>query len=394
MVHVLRAQGAWGTLVRFAFVVNNYPPRTGGVELHVHALAHELLRKGHDVTVVTLGSTPGWRDDEGVMVLTLPEHFRVADILGFPSPGTSYRLSRLLSKQEIDIVSVHTRFFPMSFVGWRAARRTKVPVIHTEHGSDHVSSDSFVIRLASKMVDFTLGRMVLRGADQILGVSEAVVAFVRRLAGVDARVFYNAITVGRGDAEHSTNEHAGVTKRTNHLVFVGRIVPGKGWDTYLEVVSRLKREGQQVTGEVLGDGVDLVELQRRVDSSGLQDAIKVRGRVTQEEVRTALRGATLVNPTILSEGFQTTLLEAIAEGGSVVTYPVPGAATLSHAGAPVIISAERTADSLYSVLEGLLREPPAPASSRFVEGWTWPARAKEYIGIARDLLLEGPQGRI
>lgn len=360
----------------------------------MQALAHELIRKGHEVTVVTLGSTPGLQDDAGVSVLTLPERFRVADTLGFPLPGTRRRLSQLLRRQEIDIVSVHTRFFPMSFVGWCAARRVRVPVIHTEHGSDHVSSDSFVIRLASKAVDMTLGRMVLRGSDQVLGVSEAVVAFVRRLAGVNARVFYNAITVAPGRAGHAENEHAGAVTRANHLVFVGRIVPGKGWDIYLDVLSRLRRDGLQVTGEVLGDGVDLQELQRRLESSELRDAIEVRGRVPQEEVRNALRGATLVNPTILAEGFQTTLLEAIAEGGSVATYSVPGAATLAQAGAPVIISAERTADSLYVALKGLLREPPVPASSRFIESWTWTARAEEYIGIARDLLLESPQGRI
>ena len=380
--------------MRFAFIVNNYPPRTGGVELHVQALARELIRKGHEVTVVTLGSTPGLRDDAGVAVLTLPERFRVADILGFPLPGTRYRLSGLLRRQEIDIVSVHTRFFPMSFVGWRAARRAKVPVIHTEHGSDHVSSDSFVIRLASKAVDITLGRLVLRGADRVLGVSEAVVAFVRRLAGVNAQVFYNAIAIDPGSAERAPMTHTGAVTRANHLVFVGRIVPGKGWDVYLDVLSRLKRDGVQVTGEVLGDGVDLAELQRQVGLSDLQNAISVRGRVPQEEVRNALRGATLVNPTILSEGFQTTLLEAIAEDGCVVTYSVPGAATLARAGAPVIISAERTADSLYLALEGMLREPPAPASGSFIESWTWPARAEEYIGIARDLLLEGSQGRI
>ncbi len=378
--------------MHIAFVVNNYPPRTGGVELHVQALAHELVRKGHRVAVVTLGSAPGWKDDEGVTVLTLPERFRVADILGFPLLGTRRKLSDLLRNQEIDIVSVHTRFFPMSFVGWRAARSVKVPVIHTEHGSGHVSSDSLVIRVASKVVDFTLGRMVLRGTDRVLGVSEAVVAFVRRLAGVNARVFYNAIAAesGRpGDAAVAGNEAA---VRKNHLVFVGRIVPGKGWETYLDILIRLKRAGHQVTGEVLGDGADLDELQRRVDSSGLRDAIEVRGRVTQGEVRKALRGATLVNPTILSEGFQTTLLESIAEGGAVVTYSVPGAATLAQAGAPVIISAERSADSLYAAIEGLLRESPAPAPIGFIQNWSWPARAEEYVEIARDVLLQSSRG--
>src|SRR5690606_18310914 len=172
----------------------NYPPRTGGVEQHVRALASELTARGNDVAVVTLGTPTGWRQDGKIEVLTLPERFRISDILGFPFLGTRRRLTRMLRERSVDVVSVHTRFFPMSAVGWRAARAAGIPVIHTEHGSDHVKSDSRVITAASRAVDFTIGRAVLRGADRVLGVSEDVVAFVRRLAGVDADVFYNAIT--------------------------------------------------------------------------------------------------------------------------------------------------------------------------------------------------------
>lgn len=378
--------------MHFAFVVNNYPPRTGGVELHVQALAHELVRKGHRATVVTLGSPVGWRQDTGVDVLTLPEHFRVADILGFPSPGTRRRISRLLRDLEADVVSVHTRFFPMSFVGWRAARAARVPVIHTEHGSDHVSSDSFLIRVASKAVDFTLGRMVLRGADRVLGVSETVVAFVNRLAGVTARVFYNAIPAETTESEAEARRATAANQK--HLVFVGRIVPGKGWDTYLEVLGQLRKAGYDLTGEVLGDGANLNELRQRVVLSDLNGVVEVRGRVPQSEVRAALRSATLVNPTTLSEGFQTTLLEAIAEGAAVATYPVPGASTLAAMGAPVAISAEPTKESLSATLEALLREPPAPAPTGFIANWTWPARADEYIEIAGDALSDSTRGRI
>lgn len=380
--------------MHFAFVVNNYPPRTGGVELHVQALAHELVRKGHRATVVTLGSPVGWRKDAGVEVLTLREHFRVADILGFPSPGTRRRLSRLLRDIEVDVVSVHTRFFPMSFVGWRAARAARVPVIHTEHGGDHVSSDSFLIRVASKAVDFTLGRMVLRGADRVLGVSETVVAFVKKLAGVTARVFYNAIAAETTESESETEARRATAANHKRLVFVGRIVPGKGWDTYLDVLSQLRKSGHDLTGEVLGDGANLNELRQRVSSSGLDGVVEVRGRVPQAEVRAALRSATLVNPTTLSEGFQTTLLEAIAEGGIVATYPVPGASTLAAMGAPVAISAESTKESLSATLEALLRQPPAPAPTGFIANWTWPARADEYIEIASDVLSDSTRGRI
>lgn len=369
--------------MRIAFIVNNYPPRTGGVELHVRALAAELVRRGNDVTVVTLGPATGWREDAGFAVLTLGERFRVADILGFPRLGTRRRLARLIRERHIDLVSTHTRFFPMSYVGMRAAQVARVPLVHTEHGSDHVVSDSAVIRLASRLVDHTLGRAVLRGANQVLGVSENVVEFVRRLAGVSAELFYNAI-----EPRISGRRTVDADDRPSHLVFVGRLVPGKGWEDYLDAVAGLRAEDIPVTGEVLGDGVDLERVRAQVADRGLGEWVTVRGRVEPSRVGDALRGATLVNPTRLAEGFQTTLLEAIAEGGRVVTYSVPGARTLQQRGAPVRVVEEATSGALKLALKQLIHEPPVPAPCSFIDDWTWPARADQYVEICADLIGE------
>lgn len=349
----------------------------------MRSLAKELARQGHEPLVVTLGEEPGWSTDGTMRVLTLPEHFRVADILGFPGLGTRRRLTRLLRDERIEVVSVHTRFFPMSFVGSRAARRARLPLVHTEHGSDHVASDSALIRIASRAVDFTLGRAVLRSADRVLGVSENVVAFVRRLAGVDAQVFYNAIDPTPMDVE--SGGAGAAADRPNHLVFVGRLVAGKGWRDFLEAVAELQREGRDVTAEVLGDGPDRAALEALVTRLGLQDSTAIRGRVTQEEVRRSLRGATLVNPTTLSEGFQTTLLEALAERGRVVTYEVPGARTLRDLGAPVSTTVARDRQSLVAALRALLEGASDPVPEGFIDEWAWPARARQFAGVCATL---------
>ena len=372
--------------MRIAFVVNNYPPRTGGVELHVRSLAAELARRGHAVLVVTLGEAPGWSRDGQVEVLTLPEHLRVADVLGFPGPATRRRLTRLLRERGVDVVSVHTRFFPMSFIGWRAARRAGIPVVHTEHGSDHVRSDSRLVSLASRAVDRTLGRAVLRGADRVLGVSEEVTAFVRRLAGVPAAVFFNAI-----DPRPADEDPGPAPDRPDRFVFVGRVVPGKGWEAFLEVVAAARAAGRPATGEVLGDGAAMPQLRARIAELGLDGAVAVRGRVPQAEVRRALRGATLVNPTTLAEGFQTTLLEAIAESGRVLTYPVPGAETLRGAGANVTITRHRDVGELVAAAAALLDDPGAPPPAGLVDDLTWPARAAQFEAECAD--VAGATGR-
>ncbi len=364
--------------MRTAFVVNNYPPRVGGVESHVFSLATALRGRGHEVTVYTLGEDPlGEVAERGIAVVRRREYARIGGILGFPAPGTTAYLADDLRRRRIEVVSIHTRFFPMSWVGLRAARRAGAAVVHTEHGSGHVVSPSAVVRWGSRAVDLTIGRAVLRGADVVLGVSEQVVGFVERLSGVSAKVFYNAIEPSRSAARPP--------RRPTHLVFVGRLVPGKGWEEMLDVVNALRTSGHHVTGEILGDGPDRAAVERMVTESGLAEVVAVRGRVDQEQVRSSLSGATLINPTVLAEGFQTTLLESLAEGGRVVTYPVPGADVLRSEGHPVEIVAQQSVEALAAAA---LRVFDADADRDVEPGalgkWFWPARAEEYVGICRE----------
>lgn len=364
--------------MRFAVVVNRYPPLQGGVEFHAQNLASNLTRLGHEVWVLTIGEHAETRDDDGVHVAVERAHLPIADVISFPALGATRRIARFLRKKRIDVVSVHTRFFPMTFVGLQAAKRSGIPVIHTEHGSDFVSSSSPLISLGAKIVDLTLGRYVLRGAKEVLAVSEQSAAFARRLGARTTKVFYNAITSSSERREH--------LDRPQHLVFVGRMVEGKGWDTFLDALAILHRGGINIEGEILGGGAQLDEARAQARRLGLESIVTIRGRVDPSQVRSSLAGATLVNPTVLSEGFQTTLLEALAEGGRVVTYDVPGAALLHEQGHPVVICKKRTVESLVESLKTLLADPPAPSEPSMMNEWTWPTRAREYAQIAQAVV--------
>ncbi|WP_292701832.1 glycosyltransferase family 4 protein [Microbacterium sp. 69-10] len=360
--------------MRIAFIVNNYPPRVGGVELHVRNLARGLIAQGHRVLVVTLSDRPGRADDDGIDVVRLREHFRIGDILGFPSAGATRRVARLLKELDIDVVSIHTRFFPMSWVGLRAARRASLPVIHTEHGSDHVVSPSPAIRIGSRAVDLTIGRFVLRQATEVIGVSENVIAFVRRLSGrTDARVFYNAIDAAPAKIDRSPRRH---------VVFVGRLVPGKGAEVFVQALAMLAADGVEFTAEILGDGVSADAIAASVVRAGLEGRVTLRGRVELAEVSRSLAGGVLVNPSTLAEGFQTTILEALEVGGSVVSYDLPGVRILREQGFAVDLVEQKNAEALADAIRLRL---DSPWTVRPMEGWHWSTRASEYALLAADV---------
>ena len=360
--------------MRIVFVVNNYPPRVGGVENHVAALARQLAAQGHVVIVHTLSDVPsGPVDEGGVRVTRWRELFQIGGLLGFPTPEALRGMARAIVRDGPDILSVHTRFFPLTWLGAALGRRHRIPVLHTEHGSGHVATSSPVIRWGSRVVDWTLGRWSLRSATRVVGVSEEVVAFVRRLSGVDATVFHNAIEPPAVACQTPIRRHA---------VFVGRIVPGKGWEDFL---AALAAQDSDVTADVLGTGSDLAKVQRQAERLGWGDRLVVRGRVPLAQVYASLAGSVLVNPTRLSEGFQTTLLEALAVGARVVTYPAPGAGILVAQGAPIrVVTADVVA--LGDALAQAMDDSPSPWPAERIRAWTWPQRAEEYVTLARETM--------
>ena len=357
------------------FAVNNYPPHSGGVEQHVAQLAAQLVADGHRVTVVTLSDQQTDSIEAGVRVIRERRHGNIGDVLSFPRPGAAHWLAKLIQREHVDIVSVHTRFFPMTWAGVRAARSAGVPCVLTEHGSAHVRGVSATVAAASRIVDWTFGRRALRQATLRLAVSADAARFVEQLSGRTARVFPNAIDVSFW--------RLGSEQPTQRFVFVGRLVPGKGW---LEAVEAFELAAAGAPGfelHLIGDGPGAGVLRDRVRRSPVSARIVVHGRMAHDEIRQLLARQWLVNPTSLAEGFQTTLLEAAVAGAGIISYPAPGLVDISASGASVRVAS--SVDELTALLVAASKIKPNKLRDRDAEQWGWPVRARQYAELAEGI---------
>ncbi|WP_441791846.1 glycosyltransferase family 4 protein [Leifsonia sp. YAF41] len=352
------------------------------MESHVFQLANELTAAGASVVVVCLAPEPSDSEESGVRVVRLRMHLPIASVLSFPALGTTRRLAQFLKSERIDAVSTHTRFFPMSYVGMKVARRLGVPLIHTEHGAGFVQSPSPVIRLGSRIVDLTMGRVILKRATAVLAVSQPVAKFVFDLAKVPSVIFYNALQM-----ENWPN--AGSPQRPRSIVFLGRLVPGKGWETFVDVAASLIREWghPELSVRILGDGPDAAAVKARVADAGIADSTHLHGYADVGVIRESLKDSVFVNPSELAEGFQITLLEAAAAGAQIVSYPVPSVEPLREDGAPVWEVTRRTLPDLIASVDEALRDPrPAMLHEVLEQRWSWKARATEYLAIVRSAM--------
>ena len=368
-----------------AFVVNNYLPSVGGVEFHVAALAKQLASLGARVTVFCLDNDTPSELDANPRIVRFPCSPAVGGVLAWPWPGTSRKIRRMLADGSVTAISTHTRFFPMSLIGVRLARRLGVPGIHTEHGSAAVKGVSPLVALASNLVDQTMGRLVLRGASRVLCISDGAREFVRDLAGVDGEVFHNAIdTAAFTAAPADSAGPAGASGRTR-LVYVGRIVPGKGWDLALATAERLAADHPGMELHLVGDGIDRDALAARAAASPLADRVVIHGQQPPARIAELLQGSVFLNPTTLSEGFQTTLLEAVAAGAAVVSTPVGAARYLLEAGADVRLAEADDPGAWVEKVRAALDSPAAPPAEALVDSFDWKRRAAEYLAVINSV---------
>lgn len=364
-----------------AIIINNYPPKVGGLEQHVSMLATSLAGEGAKVTVIALDNDHLGREEGLATVHRIKATRTVAGVLSAPLPGTTRKIHALLADQGVTLISTHTRFFPMSFVGIRLGKRLGVPVVHTEHGSDYVKGVSRFVGLASKLVDRTMGRYILRHAAAVLAISEGSQNFVRQLAGVESRVFHNAINV---TAFQPTRPRQGIPHR---LVFLGRLVPGKGWELALHVAEMLAPEFPELEIHFIGDGAERPNLVERLKTSPVSKSATVHGYLGSEEIRDLLTDSILLNPTTLSEGFQTTMLEAIVARAAVVSTPVSAAYYLARLGARVDIVPAEEADAWVQATRDLLAngwQLPDPAA---LDDFDWEHRSREYLDIVDSVSM-------
>src|SRR5262249_27006858 len=117
--------------VKVALVCDWYSPRVGGIELHLHDLAAQLVAAGHEVVVVT--PTPGAPVVDGTRVVRI--NAPRAPRFGFlVTPGGVRALGTASAAERPDSVPAHVSIVsPAALGGARAAERLHLPLVVTFH---------------------------------------------------------------------------------------------------------------------------------------------------------------------------------------------------------------------------------------------------------------------
>ncbi len=174
------------------------------------------------------------------------------------------------------------------------------------------------------------------------------------------------------------------------LLSIGRLVDKKGFDTLLEAVALLAREGRHVRATLIGGGPLEEALRGQVRNLGLGDKVELTGPLPQETVREHFAGA---DAFVLAckeaknrdmDGTPIVLIEAMSLGVPVVSTTVSGNPELIENGVSGFLVAPEDPAALARAVGRLMDDPAAAAAQARA------ARAK----IEHEFDLEGNIARL
>lgn len=290
------------------------PLQRTAVSAHFQALAHELVRRGHEAVII---APPGECEPD-------PDDTRF-HVHAWPSTRPTHLadaafLWRLIGRYRPDCLIAN--FGPvnwMCLIGWIRRVRCRIAWYHTL-----ASQISIDWKLPSRKLQALRlrKRLVYRWATHLAVNSRAALEDAGQMFGVPGekcKVWRNSLA----DPEPSLGLR-GSSDREDLVVCVGRFDRTKGQDVLIEALALCQEKIGATKIEFLGDGDKLDSIRRRTAELGLLDRCLFRGAVSHAEVLGRMSRARLTVVPSRSEAFGLVNIESMAVATSVIASGVDG----------------------------------------------------------------------
>jgi D-inositol-3-phosphate glycosyltransferase len=394
----------------------------GGLNVYVVETATRLARRGIAVEVFTRATSsdlpPAVELSPGVTV----RHVTAGPFEGLGKddlPGQLCAFTAGVMRTEArrplgwyDLV--HSHYWLSGQVGWLAAERWQVPLVHSMHTMARVKNHALASgdspeppgrEIGEAQVVEAADRLVANTEDEARALIELYDADPAKVAvvppGVDLDVFAPS---DQGAARAAR----GLPVDALVLLFVGRIQPLKAPDLLLRAAAELLRERPNlrsrlvvaVLGGPSGSGIwSPASLQRLAVDLGLKDNVRFAPPVSRTELAGWYSAADLVAVPSYSESFGLVAVEAQACGTPVVAAGVGGLPTAVADGVSGVLVDDHEPTHWAKVVGDLLSDPAgrerlSRGAIRHAAKFSWDATVDALLEVyrgARDEFGEPPE---
>ncbi|WBU38445.1 glycosyltransferase [Homoserinibacter sp. YIM 151385] len=324
--------------LRILIGCDTFPPDMNGAAVFTARLAAGLVERGHEVHVLAPGAADGFvgarveeHQGEPMTVHRLYSwKWLFHEWLRFALPWRiKANAARVIDEVKPDAVHFQSHIVTGIGLAW-GARRRGIRLV----GTNHTMPENIVqhVQIMPKPMLRGLIRIQWRAAERVFRQADAVTTPTRRAAD-----YFEKNTGLRGVRAISCgidmrNYTPDLTPRSaNRIVFVGRLDEEKHLDDLVRAIALLDPElDAQVT--LIGDGDQRHKIAALAKQLGVEDRVRLAGKVSDEELRATLTAATVFAMPSRAELQSIATMEAMASGLPVVAADAMALPHLVHDG--------------------------------------------------------------
>ena len=336
----------------------------GGLERMQVTLANALVARGYDVTVMTLDTADDLRPELDEKVKFIYKPYKKHPIMS-RIPYVRYKFyddgmwERRASAETLYKYYVGDEKYDVE-IGFFRGLPVKIVSGSTNEGAVKlawVHSDLRKCGMPSEFKNADEMRAAYASFKRVICVSEEAKAGFLAAVGDPGNLttVYNMIPVDEILEKAKAQRDTDVKKGAFHIVLIGRLADrAKGQKRLVEVVSRLKGEGFDLSLALIGGGNDYDSIKEEIFARGADGYITMTGNL--KNPYPYIKDADLLVCASYFEGYNLTVAEALAIDVPVLSTRCAGPVEILGGGEYGMI-VENSEEGLYEGLKKLLCEP-------------------------------------
>lgn len=266
-------------------------PQVSGVVTSTLILKNELIRLGHNVTIITVAH-PDVEEEDGIMRLPSIPFF----LLPSQRVGMIYSRKIMIKIKKLDLDIIHTQTeFSIGIFGRIVAKKLDIPVVHTYHTMYedyiHYVSRGIMLKPASQFAK-KVSKLYCRDCSAIIVPTMKVKDALREYGlerhidviptGVDIEPFKRS----NYDENLIKNEKKsfGIDETEPVVLFIGRLAKEKSVDIIINSMKELIVKIPNCKLLVVGDGPERENLEALVVELGIEESVVFTGEKPWSEI--------------------------------------------------------------------------------------------------------------
>lgn len=318
--------------MKVAIFSDTYIPDINGVATSTRILRNQLVKRGHEVIVVTseLPSDSDYVDDPDELILRVPG-IELQGLYGYRACNIySFKGMRELKSHHIDVIHTQTEF-GIGIFSRLAAEALNVPVVYTYH-TMWADYSHYVTPVKSNAVDGIVKKVISR-ISKIYGdnCTELIVPSNKTKEamekyGLDKRmhVIPTGLELEKFDPQNKKIDIIDKLKKECGIedqfiiTFLGRIAEEKSINVIINAIKDLVKKRTNILFLIVGGGPSVDDLKKMVHDYGLDEYILFTGPKSPDLVPSYYHLSDIFISASLSETQGLTFIEAMASGIPVI----------------------------------------------------------------------------